>query len=151
MDNPKKQPRKLWRVVMVLSLALNIAVIGAVVGLAISGRGHDGPPQRLMFDFGPLSRALEPADRREIGNQIRKSGTKPYDRDERNSKVIDLANALRQMPFDLDLVAEELNSFHARSEKVQQDAQAAFLEHLASMSSDARMQLADRLESGARR
>lgn len=151
MDNPKKQPRQLWRVVMVLSLALNVAVVGAVAGLAISGRVNDGPPQRLMFDFGPVSRALEPSDRREIGNKIRRNGTRPYDRTEQREKMSDLAAALRQEPFDVEQVAQELNAFHARSEKVQQDAQAAFLAHLASMSNEARMRLADRLENGSRK
>lgn len=151
MDNPKKQPRQIWRVVMVLSLALNIAVIGAVAGLAISGRAKDGPPQKIMFDFGPVSRALEPSDRREIGDRIRRTGTKPFNREEQRANIVDLAAALRQDPFDVDLVARELNTFHARSEKVQEDAQAAFLAHLASMSNEARMHLADRLENGSRK
>lgn len=148
MDNPKKQPRQLWRVVMVLSLALNIAVVGAVAGLAISGRINDGPPQRLMFDFGPVSRALDPSDRREIGHKMRRNGARPHDRDEQRAKLSDLAAALRSEPFNVERVAQELNAFNSRSEKVQQDAQAAFLAHLASMSKEARVRLADRIEAG---
>ncbi len=151
MDNPMKQPRRLWRVVLVLSLALNVAVVGAVAGLAISGRANDGPPQRLMFDFGPLGRVLDPADRRAIGNALRRNGAIPLDRSEMRGKIVDFAAALRQDPFDADLVTRELGSFRSRSEQVQQDAQDAFIAHLSSMSPDGRRKLADRLEHGARR
>ena len=71
------KPHRLWRIVLVVSLALNVAVIGGVAGLAISGRAADGPPQRFMFDFGPLGRVLDPADRRAIGNALRRNGAIP--------------------------------------------------------------------------
>lgn len=150
MDNQMKQPRRLWRVVLVLSLALNVAVVGAVAGLVISGRAHDGPPQRLMFDFGPLGRVLDPADRRAIGNAMRRNGAVPFDRKEMRVKIVDLATALRQEPFDAELVARELGSFRSRAERVQQDAQDAFIAHLAAMSADGRRKLVDKLENGAR-
>lgn len=151
MDNPSKKPRRLWRVVLVLSLALNVAVIGAVAGLAISGRAMDGPPQRISFDFGPIGRVLEPADRRAIGHSLRTQGPKPFDRAEMREKMAGLVTALRSEPFDSEAVSREIGSFRKRSDEVQQNAQNAFVAHLASMSAEARAKLADKLENGSRR
>lgn len=150
MDNPSKKPRRLWRVIFVLSLAVNIAVVGAVAGLAISGRVFNGPPQRIMFDFGPLGRVLEPVDRRAIASSLRRDGTKPFDRAEMRGKIADLAAVLRMEPFDAEAVLRQLRAFRSRSEQVQQDAQAAFVAHLAAMTPEARIALAERLETGAR-
>lgn len=151
MDNASPQPRRLWRVVFVLSLALNVAVIGAVAGLVLSGRAHDGPPQRIAFEFGPLGRVLEPSDRRAITNSLRRGGAEPIGRAEMRSKVSALADALRSDPFDQALVADLLGGFRSRSERVQEQAQTAFLSHLAAMSQDDRTALADKLEKGSRR
>lgn len=151
MDNPRKTPRRLWRVVLVLSLAMNVAVIGAVAGLAISGHAMNDRPQRIMFDFGPLERVLEPEDRRAIGRKMRNEAVRPFDRAEMHGKMIDLAAALRADPFDAAAVSRELSAFRSRSERVQETAQNAFISHLVSMTPAARANLADKLENGARR
>jgi len=149
MDKLKK-PNRLMRTVLVISLALNVAVVGAVAGVVVSGRAKDGPPQRIMFDFGPLARVLEPADRRAIGDAMRSNGGSPPSRSENQARLTALAMALRNEPFDAALVSETLGTFRQRAEQVQQDAQDAFVAHLATMSPEARLQLADRLEKGAR-
>tara|TARA_R110002094_G_scaffold19915_1_gene31513 strand:- start:25 stop:456 length:432 start_codon:yes stop_codon:yes gene_type:complete len=141
----------MWRTVLVLSLALNVAVIGGAVGMVVSGRAHDGPPQRMSFDFGPVGRVLEPEDRRAIGQAMRKRGAQPLEQNEMSEKVRDLAAELRAEPFDVDAVAQIVGSFRIRSEKIQQDAQIAFLARLAVMTPQARAALADRLENGGRR
>lgn len=145
------KPHRVWRMVLVASLALNIAFIGGVAGLAISGRAADGPPQRIMFDFGPLGRVLDPEDRRAIGKAMRRDGARPFSREEVNEKVQDLAVALRAEPFDVAAVEILLADFRSRSERVQQEAQAAFVARLSAMSVEARTRLADRLERGARK
>uniref|UniRef100_UPI00404842CA periplasmic heavy metal sensor n=1 Tax=Yoonia sp. TaxID=2212373 RepID=UPI00404842CA len=151
MGDAITKPSRMWRTVLVLSLALNVAVIGGAVGIVISGRAHDGPPPRMSFDFGPLGRVLEPNDRRAIGQAMRKRGAQPLDHDEVSEKVADLAMELRAEPFDADAVAQIMGTFRLRSEKIQQDAQVAFLARLAAMTPQARAALADRLENGGRR
>lgn len=150
MGNTSK-PSRMMRTVLVASLALNVAVIGGAVGMFASGRAHDGPPQRVMFDFGPLGSVLEPEDRRAIGQTMRKGGARPLNRDELTDKVDALATALRTMPFDTGTVQEIMASFRMRSEQIQMTAQGAFLDRLAAMSPEARGALADRLERRTRR
>ena len=151
MVDAMTKPSRMWRTVLVLSLALNVAVIGSAIGMVVSGRAHDGPPQRMSFDFGPLGRVLEPEDRRAIGQAMRKRGAQPLDHDELSEKVRDLATELRAEPFDADAFAQIMGSFRIRSQKIQQDAQTAFLARLAAMTPQARAALADRLENGGRR
>lgn len=151
MDNKTKKPHRIWRIVLVVSLALNIAVVGGVAGMAISGRTAGGPPQRIMLDFGPLSQVLEPADRRAIGQKLRKDGNRPFDRDEMREKIDAFANVLRREPFEAALIAQELGAFRARSDKFQQDVQTAFVAQLGAMTPEARAVLADKLDNWSRR
>lgn len=146
MVNMTTKPGRMWRIVLVLSLALNVAVIGGVVGMAISGRAHDGPPSRMMFDFGPLGRVLEPEDRRAIGQAMRESGARPLKRGELDDKIAQLAISLRTQPFNVDAVSEIMGSFRLRSEEIQMEAQGAFLARLTVMTPQARADLADKLE-----
>lgn len=146
MGNTTEKPRRLLRTVLVVSLALNVAVIGGVLGMVVSGRAHDGPPPRMMFNFGPLSSVLDPEDRRAIGHTMRMGGARPLDRAELNGKIEMLAATLRAEPFDADAVHAIMASFKVRSEQVQLQAQDAFLARLAAMSPNERAVLADRLE-----
>ncbi len=151
MVNTTAKPSRMLRIVLVASLALNVAVVGGTVGMLASGRAHDGPPQRMMFDFGPLGSVLESEDRRAIGQAMRKGGARPLNRQELDGKIEILAATLRTMPFDADAVHEIMATFRMRSEQIQKEAQGAFLERLTAMSPEARATLADRLEHRSRR
>ena len=65
------RPGRLWKIVLVVSLALNLAVAGLVIGAAIKGRFGDGPPRSFDLGAGPISRALEPEERRQIMRDLR--------------------------------------------------------------------------------
>jgi hypothetical protein len=60
MDNEKPKPRSLVRIVLVVSLALNVAVIGAVAGMALSGRSHAGDGREDGSRRGDGSGCLQP-------------------------------------------------------------------------------------------
>lgn len=146
MVNITKRRGRITRIVLVASLALNVAVVGGAIGMLASGRGHDGPPQRVMFDFGPLGSVLDADDRRAIGQAMRKGGSRPLNRQELDSKIDVLATTLRTMPFDVNAVQEIMAPFRVRSEQIQMEAQEAFLSRLTTMSPQARAALADRLQ-----
>jgi len=59
-----QQPRKLWRIVLVISLALNLAVVGVVGGFMVRSSGDKGPPRSFDVGLGPIGRALDREDRR---------------------------------------------------------------------------------------
>lgn len=146
MDNVPQKTRRIWRVVLVISLALNIAVAGVLTGTALSGRGKDGPPARMTFAFGPLGRILDGKDRRAISEQMRRNGPRPLTRGQMNRRLATLADALRADPFDPAGFAVMLDGLRDRTMQVQENAQGAFVAHLAGLTPERRAALADRLE-----
>lgn len=138
------------RVVLVVSLALNLAVAGVAAGwwLRHGGAHHGHHPARLDMAGGPLSRALSEGDRREIARGMREAmraqgGSRGTLRESMAAMVADL----RAEPFDADKVAARLAEqravFAARFEM----GQASLVAHLAEMSAAERAAYADRLEA----
>ena len=146
MDNTSQKPNRLMRGVLVGSLALNIAMIGAVGGFAYKMRHADAAPQRIMFDFGGIARVLDHDDRRAIGERLRRDGPRLAPRQNQRQKMQVLAEALRAEPFDVARVSEIMESLQQRSRNVQANAQAAFVAQLAAMTAEERAEIADRLE-----
>ena len=146
MDNEKSKLSSLIRIVLVVSLALNLTVIGAVAGLAVSGRGNDGPQQRMYFQFGLLGRVLDRSDRRVISDMMRRNGPRPMSRDAMKLQVVEIARTLRADPFDPVALTGLIGTLRDHSARVQQNAQMVFVAHLAAMSAAERAKLADKLE-----
>lgn len=146
MDNTSQKPNRLMRGVLVGSLALNIAMIGAVGGFAYKMLHADAAPQRIMFDFGGIARVLDHDDRRAIGERLRRDGPRLVPRQNQRQKMQVLAEALRAEPFDVARVSEIMESLQQRSRNVQANAQAAFVAQLAAMTAEERAEVADRLE-----
>jgi len=146
MDNdktPPVRPRRLWRIVLVASLALNLAVGGIVAGSVVSGRLGKGPPRSFDLGLGPIARALEPQERRAIGRNLRQNrALRDLDLRGRVDEVIAL---LRAEPFDpqalealMDQQAAEVAGFQAR-------AQDAMLEQIIAMTPERRRAFATHL------
>ena len=75
-NTPNPPPRmKLWlRVVLVLSLAFNLLIVGISAGAMFTWskwKSHHGP--RMDLSAGPMTRALSREDRRAIGKEMRKA------------------------------------------------------------------------------
>lgn len=149
MDNGQK-PNKAMQIILVLSLALNVAVIGAVAGLALSSQNQRSMPQRVSFEFGAIGRVLDRKDRRAIGDEIRKNGPRPMSRNAQSAQVGEIADALRATPFDPDLLTSLMAEMRDQSSRVQQNAQTAFVAHITAMSPEDRVELADRMDAKRR-
>lgn len=145
----KPGPGRWMRVLLVVSLAVNLAVVGVVAGWALRHGGHHGHhPSRLDMAGGPLTRALSDEDRRAIGQRMRevwreRGGNRAGIRSSFDALVVDL----RAVPFDPDRVAERMREqregFAARFEM----GQDVLISHLAAMSDADRAAYADRLEA----
>lgn len=146
MDNNFQKPRRIARMALVGSLALNIALIGAIGGFAYKMQKTDAAPQRFLFDFGGVARVLDHDDRRAIGEKMRRNGPRPVTRGNQSAHMEILAEALRAEPFDQNQFAELMSGLRKRSADIQDNAQSAFIAHLESMSVEERAEIADRLE-----
>lgn len=142
----KARGMALWvRLVLFGSLAMNLAVVGVVLGGLLSG-GHKAPPPGRDF-VTPYTRAFTEHERREIGQRLRLEFDK--NRPERGDFIADYRNAaglLRQDPFDREAFAAALGGQGARAEVRQNLGQSVLVDYLADMSPSARSDYAERLE-----
>jgi len=153
------------RVVLAVSLALNLGVAGLVIGSAArdrwddrraeseGSRGSGGPRGGDAAGvITPYAAALPPADRRALGREVmgrvRDEGIGLRDL---RASVETLAEALRADPFRPEVVATELARQRTALGRVQEISQEAILARLEAMSVEERRAFADRLEAGLRR
>jgi hypothetical protein len=139
------QPKRIWRIVLVVSLALNLAVAGVVGGTLISGRAGDGPPRSFDLGISPIARALSPEERREVTSSLRR------DRVMRGADLRGRADAivtaLKAEPYDPDVMRGLLQEQAAQVATVQGKAQDAFLDAITQMTPERRADFADQLEN----
>lgn len=143
MADESGKPRRLWQIVLVCSLALNLAVAGVVVGAMASGRVGEGPPRSFDLGVGPVARALTPQERRQIGRSLRQ------DRVLRN---VDLRARMDQMvavlnadPFEPETLRGLLAAQTAEMSQVQAQAQDALVATIAAMTPERRAAFAQDL------
>ncbi|MBR2655484.1 MAG: periplasmic heavy metal sensor [Loktanella sp.] len=143
------RPSRLWRIVLVVSLALNLAVVGVVGGALVSGRFKDGPPSRIDFGLGPVARAMSPDDRREIGRALRQDRSlRSHDF---SGQMAAMTAALRADPYQPAALEALLEDHATRLSQVQSRARLAVLDRIAAMSLDDRNSFADRLDAELQR
>ncbi|WP_424939663.1 periplasmic heavy metal sensor [Aliiroseovarius sp. S253] len=154
-----RPPRRWMRFVLVASLTLNLLVLGLVAGAKFSGhRGddfdHRGPERGAIRDlgFGPIAKALDRKDRRDIGRAFRKeSGSFKDNRAvlERDFDVLLLI--LRNDRFDAiafeATMTEQADRLRQRGETLRK----LVVERIGAMSAEDRRAFADRLESAVDR
>lgn len=150
VDPAATRLRRVWRIILVLSLALNIAIVGMVAGFVLRN-GKAGPPRGFDLSLGPIGQALDRKDRRAISNALRRH---PELRPQRRGQVFAgmdaLINAVEAQPFDPDAVRAALQIPLARLQAVQNVAQDALIEQIEEMSDAQRAAFAERLRSAPR-
>ena len=152
---------RMLKICLVVSLAANLLVLGAVGGFFGSGRHkdvrldslstrHEARPRGPATSLGPLVRAMDREDRRDLGRMIQKAQGRDrrVDRDLRAQMTAVLADALRTEPFEPRAVLAVLQDEAMMIEERQVIARQALLDKLASMTPKAREQLAQALLNG---
>ncbi len=143
-DKIAARPSRLWKVILVCSLALNLAVAGMVIGSMASGRFGDGPPRSFDLGIGPIARALSPQERRDVGRSLRQDRVL-RDVDLRG-RVNGMVDALKAEPFVPEALRGFLDAQNAQMSNVQSKAQDALLDTIVQMSSARRQEFADQLQ-----
>ncbi len=150
-DPAAPRPRRIWRIVLVLSLALNLAVVGLVAGFALRG-GKQGPPRAFDLSMGPIGQALRPEDRRAIASAIRQNRDL---RPERGKPALfgveDMIAALRADPFQPEDFAQSLKILEARQSKMRDAVREAVVAQITAMSDAERAAFAERLQDAGRK
>ncbi|SHI64114.1 periplasmic heavy metal sensor [Wenxinia saemankumensis] len=145
---PPRRRLRLSRVVLVLSLALNLLVAGLILGAVLRGNPPGGRPG-VELAVGPLLDALPPERRDGIRARLRgDDDLRRFDRGARREAMRAFAGALTAEPFDPDAVEALLAAQGARLRGLQDAAQDAFLAELAQMGPEERAAYARRLGGG---
>jgi len=153
LHTPPKPPFRWGRVVLVTSLALNLAVAG-VVGGAVLGRF--GPDRHDIaardIGLGLFSEALDPEDRKALRRAyVQANPDRRADRQNMREDLQTVLTALRAEPFEVETLRQALEAGAVRIAARQEQGQAIVLNHLAKMTPTARAEVADRLEETLKR
>lgn len=141
--------KKNWlRILLIVSLALNLLVIGLMIGAALRFGGPDSvrhPPRSLG---SALYRAL-PDDMRKEMRQHSRSGHEARRRD--GFRDVDaIVGAMRAVPFDGDRLRDLMNRQLEDREKFHRSVQDTWFQRISSMTDTERTAYADRLEEVVR-
>ncbi len=153
MEKQKHNRSKLGRALLVGSLAFNLLILGAVVGIGLRG----GPSHSVLrgADIGvtPMTRAFTPEQRGELraglqGQIVKRSNA---DRADKRRLTQEALAILRAEEFDRAafeaLIEEQLQMTRQRM----QHGQVAILDTIQAMNADERAAFADRYEEQLRK
>lgn len=153
MEHTSRTPR--WiKVALLVSLSLNLVVVGAIVG----ARGFGpvpGASERMggpMGGGGALARALSSEDRKALRETL------GQDRDQRreNRRAMramraEIVAQLRATPFDPAALAQALEAQSQLGQSLAARGQGALLQRISEMSDAERAAYADRIEASGQR
>ncbi len=129
-STPRKSTPRLIKVILTLSLGLNLLVMG-------------------QMGLGPFIGAFTPAQRREIGHALRSSASSATEaREALWGEAQAMLKVLRQEPFEPADLGAVLEAQSQRLRTRVTAARAIMVEHIAAMSPADRARFADRLERG---
>ncbi|MFV0514898.1 MAG: periplasmic heavy metal sensor [Jhaorihella sp.] len=154
-DQPRQGRCPRWmRVLLGLSLALNLLVAGLAAGAALrygrAGEMHQ-PPRSLA---GAMIRELPQQDRRALRalarDDLARDGNGGY-RARRRAEASAVADALRAVPFDTAILRSLLDDQNRRRAAIRDELREAWLARVAAMGDTERAAYADRVEQAMRR
>ncbi|WP_425049994.1 periplasmic heavy metal sensor [Psychromarinibacter sp. S121] len=156
MASEIEKPKRKWtagRILLILSLGLNLLIVGLVAG-AIVNRPHgpDRPPKIADLGFGPYVRSLSREDQAALATAFKaEEGNFRERRETLRRQFEELLTALRATPYDHDAVQAIITSQQEEALASQRMGGRLFLDHLAGMSDAERTAYADKLESDVKR
>lgn len=150
MSDTDKQPktgmRRSLKILLAVSLGLNMLVIGSIGGMVFHDGSPRGPKSYKDAAYGPYTRALSHQDRKAIGKALRSEiGDFRQDLPTIRAGFSALKDALSADVYDRDLVHRLIKDQEALGLKRYQVGQRLLLERLDHMSPQERRKFAERL------
>ena len=146
------KPKRRWVMpVLFVSLALNLLVVGAILGRALAPDEHRnrdriaGPIRSVIGE--PFVRALSRGDRKSVLSEIREQGPRfRQNRENLRQRVTAFLDALRAEPFDAERVRKLMEEQRQVARGRQELGETLLLNRLSQMTTEERLAYADRLE-----
>jgi len=155
MIDPAQKPspkRRGMKIALAVSVALNLAVLGVVGGLALHG-GPDGPGGMGVRDlgFGPFDEVLTPDDRANLRQSlVQKVGTLKSSRQQMMADGAAILTGLRADPYDAVALAAAMDAQAAHMTERLKLGNSVIRDYLVALPPQARHEIADRLEQRMR-
>lgn len=152
-QNPKAGIPVWLRIVLVVSLALNLLIAGLIVGATLGDR-RDGRDRSVRDLSGtPFFMALEPQERRALARAARSQSEDSLRESRRalRERFEALLNALRAESFDRGAVEALLAEQRAAASRRADLGEQVLLDHLQGLGVEERRAYADRLDASLRR
>ncbi len=156
MTEEQAKPRRRWLVpALLVSLAMNLLIVGIVVGFAISPKAPNsnrvGGNARSLIG-APFVQALPQEDRQALFKAIgAERGRLRENREALRARFEALLGALQADPFEPEAVSELLQEQRSVAIRRQRIGETLLIERLNEMSSAERAEYADRLAHALRR
>lgn len=154
IQSPQAPKRRKWvKLVFALSLAMNLLVVGLVIGAKVGG-GHDhgfnprGPEGGMIRElgFGPLASALPRKDRRAIGKAFRaERGSFADNRAAIRRDFNAMMTVLQTEPFDADALQRLMRAQKSRFSETGDTLQRLVIERISLMTPQERKEFAEKI------
>jgi uncharacterized membrane protein len=150
---PTPASRRPWaKIVLVVSLGLNLLFLGLVGGAVLRDGPHGRPTTVRDLNFGPLTEALSKDDRETLRRSFQRAAPDLRgQRREIEGDLADLLTVLRAPDFQREKVEALFARNNERTARRQKLGQDVVLDLLVAMTPDVRSAFADRLESAMKR
>jgi uncharacterized membrane protein len=137
------------RLLLVVSLALNLLIAGLIGGAVVMrGKWQEHHRARLEMMGGPMTRALDHADRRAMRRGMYESfGNRQAMHEEMRAGMEGLIADLQAVPFDADAIAQYMAAHRAHLSARLERGQTLLLERLSAMDNEERAAYAERLQN----
>lgn len=137
-----------FRMVLFLSLAVNLLILGLAAGFFLRGPGEGHRRAQFRGGEAPFMQALEPRDRRALAQSIATRRASPEKhRTRTRERFAGLVAALRADPFDPAALAALLSQQNDEADQRRRQGQDAFLALVEGKSAQERAAIAARLEA----
>ena len=138
------------RIVLVLSLALNLLIVGVVAGAVLGNRKGGGPVLRDM-GLGPFVQAMPREDRRAMAAAlVREAGPFRENRRALGREIAAMLAVLRSDPLDEAALRSAIDRQRGRISERLALGSDIFVAQIATMSAAERLSYADALEKALR-
>lgn len=154
-NQPQRRVGRGVKIALGLSLALNLIVVGLVVGIALSvrdWRGDDRRPPLRAMGLGPIAMVLDREDRQALRHRL-ETATPEIRGGGRGlaEGIRELTAALQSEPFDRSAAEAALERQRSNAQQLQASGHGVLLDQLEAMSAADRYALAVRIEERLRR
>ena len=141
--NPKR--RNLWKVLFVVSLALNLLIVGALGGAFM--RKGKGPTANHLASGFLYMRALDFKDKRSLRKEIlRNKDGRKLAKDRNQANFNSAVSILKIHPFDRGAFESLLDEQAKHAKLRQSSARTALVNHIDNMTKEERLLYAQRLK-----